>query len=89
MPNIKSAKKRMRTSAQNQARNRAARSRIVTTRRSLYDAIATGDPVVCKEALSSFCSILDKAVKCGAIKSNAAARRKSRAAARIRRKPAA
>ena len=85
MPNIKSAKKRMRTSVKRQEGNRSAKSRIVTARRKLYDAILAGDQAVTKTALSSYCSVLDKAVKRGALKANAADRRKSRATLRVQK----
>ncbi len=85
MPNIKSAKKRMITSEKRRQGNQMVKSRIVTFRRKLYEAIKTGDETAIKDALSKYSSVLDKAVKRGAIKANAASRRKSRAAARIKK----
>ena len=85
MPNIKSAKKRMRTSVKRQEGNRAAKSRIVTTRRTFYDAILAGDNAATQTAFNVYCSVLDKAVKRGALKSNAADRRKSRANLRMQK----
>ena len=85
MPNIKSAKKRMLTSEKSRQRNMAVKSLIVTERKKLYDAIITGEEASIKDALSKYNSSLDKAVKRGALKANAANRRKSRAVARIKK----
>ena len=85
MPNIKSAKKRMLTSEKSRQGNTAAKSLIITQRRKLYDAIITGEEASIKDALNKYNSALDKAVKRGAIKANAANRRKSRAVARIKK----
>ena len=83
MPNIKSAKKRTRTSARQALANKVVRSRITTTRRKLMDAIKAGDASGAGTACRDFCSILDKAAKKGAIKANNASRRKARASARV------
>lgn len=85
MPNIKSAKKRMKTSEKSRTRNRVVKRTIVTARKNLYDAIAGGDRAKCEDILRRYCSILDKAVKKGMVKANTANRRKSRAVARLRR----
>ena len=85
MPNIKSAKKRMLTSEKSRQGNMAVKSLIITERKKLYDAIIAGEEASIKDALSKYNSSLDKAVKRGAIKANAANRRKSRAVARVRK----
>jgi small subunit ribosomal protein S20 len=85
MPNIKSAKKRMRTSEKRHEGNRAAKSRLVTEKRKFYDAILAGDAAVTKVCFNAYCSVLDKAVKRGALKANAADRRKSRANLRMQK----
>ena len=85
MPNIKSAKKRMLTSEKSRQGNTAAKSLIVTQRKKLYETINAGEENAIKDALSKYSSSLDKAVKRGAIKANAADRRKSRAVARIKK----
>ena len=85
MPNIKSAKKRMLTSEKSRQGNMEAKSIIITERKKLYEAIITGEEASIKDALSTYSSSLDKAVKRGAIKANAANRRKSRAVARIKK----
>lgn len=83
MPNIKSAKKTMKTSAVAREANKALKSVISTTRRSLYEAIHGGDRPGSEALFSKYCSVLDKAVKKGAIRANAANRRKSRAHSRL------
>ncbi len=83
MPNIKSAKKRMRTSAKSQERNRAVKTRVTSTRRKVMDAVVAGDKTKGEAAFRAYCSVLDKAAKVGTIKKNNASRRKSRAAARL------
>ena len=85
MPNIKSAKKRMLTSEKSRQGNMAVKSLIITERKKLYDTIIAGEEASIKDALSKYNSSLDKAVKRGALKANAANRRKSRAIARIRK----
>lgn len=89
MPNIKSAKKRMKTAAKSQVANKAAKTRVATMRKKLDEAIASGDEAAAKAAFGAYCSALDKAVKRGAIKANTAARGKSRAAARMNKNQAA
>lgn len=83
MPNIKSAKKRMKTSAASHELNKSVKTKISSQRRKLYEAIAEGDKPACAELFRVFGSLLDKAAKKGVIKANNAARRKSRAAAKI------
>ena len=85
MPNIKSAMKRMKTSEQRHLRNQSVKSRISTIRRQLYEAIASGDRNRSTETLKRYFSALDKAAKKGMIAANNASRRKSRAAARLKR----
>jgi len=84
MANIKSAKKRIKTSAGRQARNRSVKSEVSTTRTKLYAAIEAGDSSKSGELFRLYGSLLDKAVKKGMVKANAASRRKSRAAARLK-----
>jgi small subunit ribosomal protein S20 len=83
MPNIKSAKKRLRTSEKARQGNKSVKSRITTTRRSFYTAVVGDDQAAARTALSTYCSALDKGVKRGAIKKNNASRRKSRATQRM------
>ncbi len=83
MPNIKSAKKRLKVSARQTAENRTQKSRIATARRRLLESIADGDKDAAEAAYRSYCSVLDKAVKKGTIKSGSASRSISRAAKRL------
>jgi small subunit ribosomal protein S20 len=83
MPQIKSAMKRMKTSAKRRAGNRSRRSQITLTRSRLYRAVESGDKATSRELYRAYCSYLDKAVKRGAIAANNASRRKSRAAAKM------
>lgn len=83
MPNIKSAIKRVRTSEIKRQKNASNRSALNTMRRSYLAALTAGDKAKATEAFKSFCSLLDKTAKKGAISKNAADRRKSRAAAKL------
>ncbi len=88
MPNIKSAKKRMRTSEEARVRNRAVRTRVKNVRRDLLEKTApeaTAPADDAAEAYRTYCSVLDKAAKKGTISRNTAIRRKRSAAARLRR----
>ncbi len=79
MPNIKSAMKRMRTSARQAESNRRIKTRITSMRRKFHDAIAHGDKDTCQAAYNQFASTLDKAATHGTIKRNTADRSKARA----------
>lgn len=79
MPNIKSAKKRVKQSLVNEAKNNSERSRIATARRNFRNALDAGDTTAAESSYRVFCSTLDKAAKHGVIKKNTADRRKSRA----------
>lgn len=83
MPNIHSAVKRMRVSEKARQRNKAAKSKISTLRRQLFEVCATTDADKSRKAFSEYCSILDKAAIKGIINKNTAIRRKRRAAAKI------
>ena len=83
MPKIKSAIKRVKTSEVRRLRNNANKSRLNTARRSFLEVIAAGDAAKSMEAYKEFCSVIDKSAKKGVISKNAAARRKSRAYAKL------
>ncbi len=85
MPNIKSAKKRVKQSAVNEVRNRSERSRVTTARRKFTGAIESGDSSAMEESYREFCSVVDKAAKHGIIKKNTADRKKGRAAIALRK----
>ena len=74
MPQLKSAKKRVKIGLKNQERNRAARS---TLRTRLKQTVAARDKDA-EAAGREHQSIIDRAVKAGLIHRNKAARLKSR-----------
>lgn len=75
MPQHKSCKKRVKTNAKANVRNRAMRSRIQTATKKLN--LAEGAENI-SAALKTVYSVLDRAVKSGVIHKNKAANRKSR-----------
>ncbi len=79
MPNLKSAKKRMRKNAEQYDRNVQVRTRIKGARRSMIAALEANDSEAGQTALRSYSSILDKAAKAGIMKKNTAIRRKTNA----------
>ena len=85
MPNLKSAKKRMRQNVIRYDRNVQVRTRIKTARRSMMDALEAKDAEAGQVALRSYSSILDKAAKAGVIKKNTAIRRKTNATNGLRK----
>lgn len=82
MPNIKSAKRRMRSDAAKQARNRSVKTTLKTAERHLNDAIKEGNKETTQAALNAASSAFDKAAKLGVIHSAKANRKKSRLAVR-------
>ena len=85
MPNLKSAKKRMRQNVIRHDRNIQVRSRIKTARRSMMEALEAKDAEAGQTALRNYSSVLDKAAKIGVIKKNTAIRRKANAANGLRK----
>jgi small subunit ribosomal protein S20 len=83
MPNIASAKKRMRQDEVRRVRNRSRRSRLRSTLRLLDDAIEAGDMDAVKACWADTQSLLDRTARLGVIHPNQAARKKSRLANRI------
>ena len=84
MPNIKSAKKRLKTSELAYQRNVAERTRLKSARKSFMEAVADNNKDGTDTCYRTYCSVLDKAVKHGIIKKNTAIRRKGRAANKLR-----
>ena len=84
MPNVKSAKKRLRQSEEAEKRNSALKSRMRSARRSFLATIEAGDLEPAKEAYAAYCSALDKAVKKNVIKPNTSTRSKRRGAEKLR-----
>ncbi|MDK2857283.1 MAG: small subunit ribosomal protein [Verrucomicrobiota bacterium] len=85
MPNIKSAKKRMRSSEKQRVGNMAVKTKVKTARRKTREALAAGSAEATVEAVRNYSSTLDKAVKRGVIKKNTAIRRKKRANEALRK----
>ncbi|NLW09587.1 MAG: 30S ribosomal protein S20 [Firmicutes bacterium] len=77
MPNIKSAEKRMKTSAIQRLRNRSRRSALKTAVKKLEKAMGTGVDKA-EELLAVTMKELDQAAAAGVIHKNTAARKKSR-----------
>jgi small subunit ribosomal protein S20 len=79
MPNLKSAKKRVRVEAKRRARNKAVKSTVRTYITHARNAIAANptEPET-TEAIREAISQLDRAVSKGVLHRNNAARRKSR-----------
>jgi small subunit ribosomal protein S20 len=85
MPNIKSAKKRMRSSEKQRIGNMTVKTKVKTVRRKAREALTTGVAETSEQAVREYSSVLDKAVKRGVIKKNTAIRRKKRAVAALRK----
>ena len=75
MPNIKSAKKRVKVIAVKTARNKANRTALKTEIKKANAAIATGENTV--EAVRAAQKTIDQAVAKGLLHKNTAARKKS------------
>jgi small subunit ribosomal protein S20 len=84
MPNLKSAKKRLRQNEGRRLINSARKTRARKTRRSFDEALASGDVEASQNAYKAFCSAIDKAAKTGVVSKNNAIRNKSRAANALR-----
>jgi small subunit ribosomal protein S20 len=85
MPNIKSAKKRMRSSEKRRVGNMTVKTKVKTVRRKTREVLAAGVAETSEQAVREYSSVLDKAVKRGVIKKNTAIRRKKRAVAALRK----
>lgn len=80
MPNITSAKKRVRQTVKRTARNRARKEKLKKAVRSFRAAVATGEGEAIQKALPQVTRIIDKMGTKGLLPKNAVNRRKSRAA---------
>ncbi len=90
MPNLPSAKKRMRIEEKRRARNKAVKSAVRTQVTKARVAIAaTPDEPTTVEAIRVAISQLDRAVTKGVLHKNNAARRKSRLMSRLNKALAA
>lgn len=83
MPNVKSAKKRVKVAEVKRTRNASAKSSIKTFIRKYETAVAEGNTDNAASFYNKVSSMLDKAANKGIIHKNTAARRKSRLAAKM------
>lgn len=84
MPNIASAKKRLRQSLVRRARNRATKSLLRTQIRKVREAVAAGNAADAETAFKECVRHLDRAAAHRVIHKNAAGRIKSRLSARTK-----
>ena len=82
MPNIKSAKKRVKVSEKKNLRNRVVKSGVRTAVKKFDAAVAT-DAASAAAVLSDTTSAIDKAAAKGVMHKNAADRKKARLAKRL------
>lgn len=80
MPNIKSAEKRVRTSAARQARNKASRTLLRTNLKKFDIAVAGGNREEADSAYKVAVQTVDRSVTKGIIHKNKAAHKKSQLA---------
>ncbi|SDZ92205.1 small subunit ribosomal protein S20 [Lachnospiraceae bacterium NK3A20] len=83
MANIKSAKKRVITSAKKAAANKAVKTGVKTAVKKVNAAIEAGDKAAAQEALRAAESTIDKAEHKGVIPQNTASRKVSRLSAKV------
>lgn len=84
MPNIQSAKKRVRQTITRRALNMSQRSKMRTSVKALDASLASGDKEAATKAFFDTSKALDKAVTKGLLHKNNAARKKSRMNARLK-----
>ena len=77
MPNIKSAKKRVRVSETKNLQNRIFKSQLKTTIKKFHAACEAGDKAAASEAYKAAVKKVDQAVAKNVLHKNTAARRKS------------
>lgn len=77
MPNIKSAKKRVKVTKVKTLKNKMFKTMYKTTLKKFEAAIAEGDKAAAEVAYRNAVSVIDKAASKGIIHANAAARKKS------------
>ncbi len=89
MPNIKSAKKRMRQSIKRTARNRVRKEKLKKAVKAFRTTLVGGEAGAVSESLKKATSAIDKAQTKGIMHKNTASRRKSRLALAANRLAAA
>ncbi len=82
MPNIKSAKKRVKVAAKKNLRNRMVKSAVRTSVKK-FEAAVAADPATANVQLTATTSAIDKAAAKGIIHKNAANRKKARLAKQL------
>ncbi|HEY4112478.1 MAG TPA: 30S ribosomal protein S20 [Rhizomicrobium sp.] len=87
MPNIASAKKRVRTNAKRAAINHSRLSRVRTFTRKVEEAIASGDKSAARTALKAAEPEIMRGASKGVVHKNAASRKVSRLAQRVGKLP--
>ena len=87
LPNIQSAKKRVKVSEKKNLRNRIVKSGMRTSIRK-FDAAVASDPSSASEQLSATSAVIDKAASKGVIHKNAANRKKARLAKQLNKSAA-
>ena len=85
MPNIKSAKKRVKTQERNRVRNRVWKSKIRTEQTKIDEALKSSDFATCDEHIKAYYEVVDKAIVKGILHANTGARKKSRLVKTINR----
>lgn len=83
MPNIKSAKKRVKVIETKTMRNKVEKTALKTVTKKYESAIAAGDKATAEEAFKVVCKKLDQAAAHGIISKNKAARKTSRFALKL------
>ena len=84
MPNIKSAKKRLKQSLVRRDRNRSAKRAIRTEYKKVVEAVAAGNVELAETELRTVAKKVDQAAAKKLIHRNAAARVKSRLSAKVK-----
>lgn len=82
MPNIKSAKKRVKVSEKKNLRNRMVKSGVRTSVKK-FEVALQADPTTANAQLTATTSAIDKAASKGVIHKNAANRKKARLAKQL------
>ena len=82
MPNIKSAKKRVKVSEKKNLRNRIVKTGVRTALKK-FDAAVAADPATANVQLTATTSAIDKAVVKGVMHKNTANRKKARLAKQL------
>jgi small subunit ribosomal protein S20 len=85
MPHTKSAKKRMRTSAERRTRNRTVTKGLKLQHKAFEAAIKSGDAGKLSEQTNQSAKLIDQAAAKGVIHKNTAARKKARLARMLKK----